>query len=354
MASTTWVLADHTGKAATGLDNASSRKFTARRNGGRQGEVTLTHDDHEAGRLLELLGNGVPQLRYIRDGQLRLSAYLTNLDEDVSEEGEDRLTAIFRDPYGRALGDGSGPGRILTSDLSVTGRDQGLIGWDLFAAAGALGETGLRLGAVEPTVPRDRSYTAGKNVGEGLHQLTEVLGGFDFDILPLDPTRNDGKLGEYTATARQGQDRPELIWGFGAATMANVTRVERKLTPPVNRVRMVTTDGLVVEVLDQDSLDRYEEWAIAASAPSDISATETLEQRARDLLRPRWVRATKFTPDPDLRPRPFDHYWLGDTGRFRADHGALQEATRPRLNAISITEGPDQDETITLETEEAL
>lgn len=347
---TAWVLADHTGKAATPIENAAQRKFTAKRNQGRQGEITLTHDDQEAGELLDLLRNGVPQLRYIRDGALRLSGYLTSIDEAIGEDGEDHLVAVFKDPYGRMLGDGQS-GRIITADTAFTQRDQGLIGGDLITAANAARDTGLRVGEVALTVLRDRAYTAGKNIGEAIRQLTEVLGGFDFEILPLDPTKNAGKLGEYVGYARQGQDRPDLIWGFGAPTMANVRKVERKLTAPVNRVRMLTSDGLVADVSDAVSIGRYGEWAAGLAAPSDITDPATLERHARDRLRPEWTRVLKFAPDPDLDPRPFDDYWLGDTGRFKADQGYFADVFSPTVNAVTITQGPDDDETIELELE---
>lgn len=352
MATTTWVLCDQLGQAVTEIVNASETVFVARRNQGRQAMITLAHDDQEAVRLIDLMTVGVPQLRYYRDNALRLSAYLTAIDRGLSEDGEDRLTATFKDPFGRMLGDGSETGRHLSSALTFTAQDQGEIGWDLIDALNTIGDTGVREGTIETTTPRDRAYEAGKNVGEALIQLTEV--GFDFEILPLDPTTEAGKLGEYTVYAAMGDDRPELIWGFGKGTMANVRDVTQNIAPPVNRVRMVTSDGALVSVkTDATSIGRYGEWPVSLTAPTDVTVQATLDDQANDRLRPNWVEVTAFTPDPAIGPQPFDAFWLGDTGRFRGVQGAFDESFVPRVEGITITEDPDDNETFDIEVVEA-
>lgn len=352
MATTTWVLCDHAGQPVTEISNAAERRFVARRNQGRQAQITMSHDDAEAIRLLDLTGNGVPQLRYYRDGTLRLSAYLTSIDGQLSEDGQDQLTAIFKDPFGRMLGDGSETGRHLFAAVEFTAQDQGSIGWDLIDALNDDSDTGIREGTIETTTTRDRSYEAGKNVGEALVQLTEVIGGFDFEILPLDPTDEDGKLGEYTVYAEQGEDRDDLLWGFGKSTMANVQAVARTITQPVNRVRMVTGEGLVADEQDAASLAKFGRWSRALSAPTDVVVQATLDQQAEDRLRPTWVKVTAFTPDPTIGPQPFDDYWIGDTGRFRGMQGAFNEAFVPRVEAVTIIENADGSETHELEVSE--
>lgn len=364
MADTTWVLADHTGKAQTPIENASERRFTAHRNAGKQGRITLGHDDREARKLFELLRNGVPQLRYyrgMRDGSkpLRLSAYLTSIREELDEDGESKLVATFKDPFARIYGDGSGqePGRILLAPADFVGVDQGTIAWsliDLLNQVGTAGDTGLRQGTIEATTARDRSYVTGKNVGEAIEQLTQVVGGFDFEVLPLDPTTADGKLGEFAVYASQGSDRADLIWGYGKGTFANVRKAERNITPPINRVHMVTSDGL--ESIQDDGLSRGRqgEWAVSLSAPNDVVQQATLDGQAEDALRPDWVRVTTFRPDPNIGPQPFDDFWLGDTGRFKAREGAFEESFVPRVNGIVITENEGGDEDYELETEEVL
>jgi hypothetical protein len=178
-----------------------------------------------------------------------------------------------------------------------------------------------------------------------------VLGGFDFEVRPLDPTQEGGKLGEFMVYASQGSDRADLIWGYGEGTMSNVQKVERKITPPINRVHMVTSDGL--ESIKDDGVSRqtFGEWAVSASAPNDVVLQSTLGQQASDSLRPNWVKVMTFTPDPTIGPQPFDDYWLGDTGRFKATEGAFQEVFVPRVTGITITEDEDGQEAHKLETE---
>lgn len=355
MADTTWVLADRSGKPVGEFANASVRQFIAKRNAGRQGVVTMTHDDREAFLLFEQLKNGVPQLRYYRNGTLRLSAYLTAIDESLSEDGDDQLVATFKDPFGRIYGDGSEQGRHVylpaNQTLDFSNEDQGEIAWQLIERLNLWLDTGLRRGEIEVSAYRDRSYAAGKNVGEAISQLTEVIGGFDFEVLPLDPTKNGGKLGEFTVYQSQGQDRPDLLWGFGKGTMANVRSLTRKWTPPINRSFMLTSDGLWTDRVDMESLARWGEWGSSTSAPNDIVLQGTLDEAAADLLRPEWVRVLSFAPDPDLGPQPFDDYWLGDTGRFKGLHGAFDDAFVPRVNALTITEDEDDNEAHELEVE---
>lgn len=353
MAVTTWVLCDEAGVPVTEIVNAAQLVFSARRNQPRQAQITLAHSDREAANLFDLLGNGVPQLRYYRDGTLRLSAYLTAIDEKLSEdEGDgDQLVAVFKDPFGRLLGDGSETGLHMPVDATYTAVDQGDIGWNLIATLNAVDDTGIREGTIDPTVDRDRTYEAGKNIGEALVQLTEVLDGPDIEFLPLDPTAEDGKLAEYTVHDSQGQVQDDLLWGYGPGTMANVRQVERKITPPINRVRLTTSDGLVSTQTDAASIARYGEWPVVRSEPNDVSVQGTLDSRAMEMLRPTWVKVLTFVPDQTLAPQPFDDFWLGDTGKFKAQDGSFVETFEPRVNGITITEGPDGDEAHELELE---
>lgn len=356
MAKTTWVLCDQAGVPVTEITNAAQRSFIGRRNRGRQGILTLSHYDLEASRLLDLLPKGVPQLRYYRDGALRLSAYLTSIEQRLAEgEGdEDSFVATFKDPFGRLFGDGSETGPVFPTALRLTG-DQGAIGWVLILFANQEGETGIRQGLVYGTAVRTREYEAGKHLGDALVQLTEVEGGFDMEFLPLDPTEEpDGKLAEFTVYPSQGTDRDDLLWGFGRGTMANVLDVTRQITPPVNVVRLATSEGLVSVQTDPASIAVYGRWPVSASEPNDVSVQETLDTKARAFLRPGWTKVVSFTPDPDDGPQPFDDYWLGDTGRFKGRAGAFDEVFRPRVNAVTITEGPDGEETHELELQEVL
>lgn len=357
MAATTWVLCDEDGNAVTEVSNASQRTFKAARNQGRQGAITLTHSDVEAQYLFEVLRNGVPQLRYYREDasgtkQLRLSASLTAINEDLSDDS-DSLVAIFKDPFGRIFGDGSGddPGRILLAPATFAAVDQGTIAWSLISTLNSASATGLRQGVIQATTVRDRDYETGKNVGEAITQLSEVLGGFDFEVLPLDPTAEGGYLGEFVVYKSMGSDRADLLWGYGPGTMSNVSKVSRQITPPINRVHMVTSDGLETIQSDVMSRARFGEWAISRSSPSDVTLQDTLDKQAEDALRPHWVKVVSFEPDSDEGPRPFDDFWLGDTGRFKAVEGAFEETFRPRVTSIAITEDEDGGEDYELETE---
>ncbi len=243
------------------------------------------------------------------------------------------MVCTFKDPYGRILGDGSGdsPGRVLITGYTSSMRrddiryleahglpadqgsayfdarppvDQGAIAWELIEDLHHQWPTQLRGGIIQGTVSRDRSYPAGKNVGEAIAQLADVSGGIDFEVLPLDPTLNTGYLGEFTVYASQGQDRPGLVWGYGEDTLSNVSSVERRWLPPINRSYMETPEGLTSNILNTVSRGKYGEWAASRSPGEGVGNAFTLSAQAESVIHPEWVRVVKFTGDSLQGPQP--------------------------------------------------
>lgn len=346
----TWVLCDSGGAAVTEISNASSTLFIARRNLGRQCRITLAHTDIESQLLLGILPQGTPQLRYYHDGILRLSGYLSSIEEAL-EDGVDSLVATFKDPFGRLYGDGSEIGRNLDEELIYTSEDQGSIAWGLIDSLNTAGETGIRLGAVEPTIQRDRTYPVGKHVGSALLQLSEVLEGPDFEFLPLDPVSEGGKLAELTVYASQGSDlEGELLWGFGSGTVGNVLSISRRLTPPINHVRLSSSDIITTVQTDDDSITTHGLWPIVSNTPNDLSELTTLEERASAMLRPSWNSVVTFVPDPEGL-QPFEDYWLGDTGILDAHEDSFSVELRPRISGILISTGAEGSEEHEIELE---
>lgn len=338
MATWQWVLADDAGAQLCDLD-VPGRFLTFARNAAPEATCSLHHDEEAAWYLSRALRNGIPRLLCYRDGILRFRGVLDTAAEDLSDAAT--LTPTFRGPFARLVSGGNVGARYTGAERTFTQEDQGTIAWTLISEANATTPTGIVLGAIEPTVPRDRTYQR-KAIGEAIVELSQVQGGFDFSVEPVDYDDPSGADGAFYVYAEQGQFVEEAIFEYGHGTLGNVSQVRRTTTPPVNRVVVLGANGLVGERSDQPSIDRYGEYCLQVSA-TDVVEQATLDAKAEASLRPDPVRVVSFTPDPDLAPQPWDDYWLGDTLSFVARRGfrdqgesAFEEALEPRLNGLKV------------------
>lgn len=91
---------------------------------------------------------------------------------------------------------------------SFTGKDQSLLLWELIAAFSDHGIVKGDLAAA--SISRDRTYAPGKELGEALEQMAEVIGGPDFELEPV--IASDGTLGQFnTFYPRQGEDKSDDV-----------------------------------------------------------------------------------------------------------------------------------------------
>jgi hypothetical protein len=326
----TWsfLLADHAGNALAELSTATGRVLTFARNGVPEARMTISHDDDAAGLLLDALNNGIPTLRAYRDGVLRFHGYLAPFSEELEEDA--KLNLVFRGPFSRLLGDGTGRGRFVTASYSSL--DAGQIAKQLIDAAQAGGTAGVATnGSIEATKTRDRTYE-NVNVGEAVVNLTNVLDGFDFEVVPIEFA--SGSIGQFVVYASQGMVQPQARFEYGPDTMRNVRKVSRQMQPPVNTARVFGNGSSVVRT-DAASILAFGVWEMQESL-ADVSELATLHDRAEAMLRPQWIRVVSFTPEPVLAPAPWDDYWLGDTVSFYGWRGAFEEATSSRISKITV------------------
>jgi hypothetical protein len=342
------VLAD--GRGAAIADLAAPLTVTYARNG--RPEVTgleLSHDEEFAGVILDALAGGVPQLRGFRDGVLRFSGELASGDE-LAEEAS-TLKPVFRGAFSRLLPEGANGARYTAAVRTFPFNDQGDIAWTLIDEANADDPTGIVEGTIEPSVFRTRSYEH-KAVGEAIVELSQVEGGFDFEVEPLDPTVNAGALGAFNVYRKQGVDRPEVVFGYGPGTLGNCLSARRTTTLPVNRVRVLGVNGVPpVEVSHPGSIAVYGERMLIVNA-SDVSESATLVAKANAALRPFPVQVVGFTPDPALAPQPWDDYWLGDSVRAHIARGSFRADLAPRVNTVAVAidaEGNEESHTLTID-----
>lgn len=190
----------------------------------------------------------------------------------------------------------------------------------------------IAAGDIEPTKTRDRSYPIGTNRGEAIVNLTNVLDGFDFEVVPVD---NGTILGDFTVYARQGSDRADATFHYGPRTLANCRGLRRETIPPANFVRVIGGNGLVGQKYDAASIAKYDRWEYLESA-GDVSEQATLDDKAQALVRPDPIKVIRFTPDPENAPRPWDDFWLGDSVPFYANDDAVREEAIVRINEVQI------------------
>lgn len=350
MATWTWVLADEDGIALAELTGARDRRISFRRNGVPEAACGLSLEDPTAGDLYDVLaGGGIPQLRAYRDSALRFSGQLWTTSD--AAEHDALVTVTFRGPFATLLGDGSNTGRFTAALREFAGTDAGTLAWTLIDEANSDSDTLIRQGTIEATVARDRTYEH-KNVGDAIVELTGVQDGFDFEVDPLDPNDAAGKLGEFNVYAEQGEDRPLVIFEYGADTLRNVASVTRTKQRPINKVRVLGTDGIVGEAEHAVSIAKYGLFMRVESY--DAADAGVLGGRAQAALRPDPITVVEYVPDPALAPQPWDDYWIGDTVRFRARRGALIVSEAPRVNGVDIAiddNGHEAEHKLTFEVE---
>jgi hypothetical protein len=358
MASWEWVLGSEAGLPLSELVTATGRKMAFTRNSFPEAVCTIDHEDEAAADVFNVLRHGgTPQLGAYRINDagtksLKFWGRLAVVAEDSADAST--LTLTFRGPFYTLIGDGSSRGRFTSASRVFTPTPGGTIAWTLIEEANAESDTLIREGAIGTTVSHERTYEH-KNVGEAIVELTRLLDGFDFEVLPLNPNDNDGKIGEFVVySPRQGSELSNVVFEYGPDTLDNVQSVKRGITPPVNKARVLGNDGLVGNAQDDASIAKY---GLNERVESyDAADQASLDQRAHALLRPNPIEVVEFTPDPDLAPQPWDDYWLGDAPRFRADRGALQISGRPRINGVGIDiddDGHEAAHTLAFELEAA-
>jgi hypothetical protein len=364
----TWdfLLCDGHGSPLAELTTASGKQIKYKRNHFTEAQLVLSHKDAACGLLLEAAEGGpMPTMRAYRrstgqvNGTLRFNGYLAPFTEQLEENT--LLTATFRSPFGRLYGDGtSGTGRYTRNSLVAEEKDAGLIAasliW-LYGGAGIVGGTdgtfneakyeetsfaGLGIGIVEPTVNRTITYPYA-NVGQAIINLSECVGGFDFDETFVEAGEELARFNTYIS---QGTTRPAALFQYGPGTLANVTGIEVTSGNPVNVIKLIGPKGLFAEKENAASVARYGRWYYEQQM-TDATSQEVLEARCTALLRETPIRTIALKPDlaePSC-PQPFDDFWLGDTVNFYGHRYTFTEELSPRVDEINLTIDENGNET---------
>lgn len=219
----------------------------------------------------------------------------------------------------------------------------------LVAAQNSRNATGLSVAAAAASgPPRDRTYDPGKSVYDAIVQLAEVDDGFYFRVDPLDAVVFSELVVLYPAPGGESSARFE----YGAGTIGNLAGVDADVIPPVNSVRAVGAgdgdDQIRAVVSDAGSIAVFGISDVAISFP-DVVVASTLEQHARDYLRPVEERTFRVHVAADIRgadllvPAPWDDFDVGQTVRLNIRGvSPVLDYTGPAL-VVSFTVEVDAD-----------
>ena len=201
-------------------------------------------------------------------------------------------------------------------------------------------------------VLRDRTYTGGSSIGQLIHDLSAVLGGFGYDAHP-DPNGGDQLRVFYGA---QGVGRPDIVLAYGA-TVSGFTRTVTSAdyanyhrTIGDNAAAGEGAPQLIAEVWTPDSNNvgvvPIGLWMDDSNA-SDVSQITTLSEQAHgdlersSILVPSYsLTLTPGAPVPDM----------GDTVPLVIKTGRLDVSTTVDVVGITydITDDDTEDVTLTV------
>lgn len=341
-----WALQSPVGSTLSLLSGARSRHLAYKRTSTPEAtfELDLEHDDaYVLEEALAAGGGGMPVLRCFRleeqvDGSTLAVCRFAGILDSMSETAAGGSnTVTFAGAFD--VLEGRFTETLFARDLEPAAD----VAVELIDETETLdGPTGILIGAVGVTEPRDVTYEDRKRIADGILDLADA---FDFEVVPLaNATGQGADLGRFDAWTRQGIDRPEAVFGYGEGTVGNCDEATRNTVRPRNRVYVTGDEGLVGIAEDTASILKYGVWTYVESM-SDVIDGTVLDARAEALLQPAPIRTVTFTPDPSkvdddgtsLTPRPWLDYWLGDTVRVSVRKGAFSYDGSPRIDGIELT-----------------
>jgi hypothetical protein len=219
------------------------------------------------------------------------------------------------------------------------------IAWDLIDYTQSLvgGDLGISNGSTATGTTRDRQYLVGDSVGDRIQELSEVLGGFNWDIVPISPSA----LSFRTWSEERGVNRNEVLEYGGAVLSA-----QRQVTASdyANAIRFSGADTTIPSERTADDLATAPQgrWD-AVIADTGLTTQDAVEGRAHwqlkqsQVVRPTWTvqLARGYWRGPD-------HIWLGDPVRLVVYSGRLPVDTILRVFEIGFSIDPDGGEQIEL------
>jgi hypothetical protein len=230
------------------------------------------------------------------------------------------------------------------STLTWAATDQAAIAWGLIQQTQTRpgGDLGIAQGAGATTgVLRDRTYEAGDSVGERIQELSEVIGGFDWDITPSSASG----LSLDIWYPQRGVNRG-VVLEYGGLVKA----VRREVDPSnyANAIRYTgSTDPVTLpdEVEAADLAGRLEGRWDAVYGDDGLTTQTALDDRAAWQLAQAQVVQPTYTLT--LRAGAWEgpsHIWVGDPVLVVVMSGRLAVIETLRVYEIAFTLGSSGEE----------
>ncbi len=293
---------------------------------------------HEQARLVDELST---DLHVLRDGQqllrARVGATTDTLDGDTHEVGIN--AADYRELLRRRL-------LYADSTLMYAGADQGDIAWELLSDTQrrTAGDLGIARGPGAATGRRrDRTYEPGNSIGSRIDELSQVIDGFDWDVLATSPSALSLNIWH----PQRGADRG-VILDYGGA----VASLTRTVDPRdyANAGRYSGGEGTTpVNREAPDLASRPEGRWDTQQGDTDLKQQPSLEERADALaLAARTLSPSYSVELADGWWEGPAHIWLGDTCRVVVYSGRLAVDTPLRVVEVAADIGDSGEERISL------
>lgn len=333
-----------------GLTTATNRRYVAKLTDA--SELSFVQDGrHPESEFVQELTTDVHVLWTDSSGQTRILDRLRvgDTQRDITEDSHTKQVTCL--DYTEVLNR-----RILWDGATLTfeSEDQAEIAWALIEYTQSLdgGQLGIAKGwtGTTPTgVTRDRTYELGDSIGERIQELSEVIDGFDWDVLPTSASA----LALRVWYPQRGTDRGVVLeyGGLVASAQRAVTTGDY-----ANAVRYTGAPGTEeepgpdpVEEIASGIADRDEGRWDKAFGDDGLITQSALDDRAAWQLGQSMVVPVVWTVRLKRGGwRGPDHIWLGDPVRLIVRDGDLVTDQTYRVYEVQIDLDGDGGETVTL------
>lgn len=346
----TWVIGPWNGGPQHELTRAKSRKATFNLAGPSSASFTLNGRDPLAGRVEELITD-LHLLRANSPGQPAERLYRGRVGQTRDQLDAEKHTVDVSTADYRAVLDRRRTWAETGPALTWTQIDQGQIVADLIGDTQSRdgGNLGITVTGYPTGVLRDRTYETGDSIGEKIQELSEVINGFEWDVIP----RSASGLELAIFAPIRGADRGVILQPGGLIASATRTVDPSKFANAL-RITGQTPSGSEVPPAPQNRTS-----ADIATAPEgrwdgafgeDLTSTTGLSERAdwriddAQVVRPSYT--VRFKPGRWKGP---GHIWLGDSVRLvLMSPPRLRVDTTLRVQTIDVSVSDDGDEDVSM------
>jgi hypothetical protein len=354
----TWtgVCVDQSGSALGELREASGRSFRKALSRSRTMSWTVQADNP----LARWHVDDTVRVKWYQDDVLRLVGPLATFEKNRDQSGG-TIAVNCADPFTMTL-----PRRLLGKSpqgssygTALAQIDKGAIVTQMLAEANASGDTGIRIGNVQPSANGFAGPYYYAPSDQAISALAAGTPGFDWDLVPIEPTADSTgvQIGRLDIYAAMGGTKDNVSFEFGVGKrnvqsfrdVGDNTQIlnrayglppgfpDNATSPVLTSIDQtsinargpmegtVDTGDLAVDALRQALLD---ENVAVRKAPRRLIAFQPIAQDPAN------------TPDALRRtPRPFVDYDVGDVVHFRADEPfrRVDPSTGAVLDTVMIT-----------------